>query len=234
MPNDGQKVAFARSMEQFANRKITGAMAALGQSLPASVVSRTGGIVTVKFEIATTPNSPYTLPNIKVPLVGAEFARAPIGAGTKGFVITADAYLGGMSGLGGGVADLSPRGNLSMLVWTPIGNTAWMAAIDDNAYEAYGPNGVNLYNTAKTAILKVTTAECSITPPIGNPFIVNGNLVVTGNIQLAGTIEAQAGGTYAGNITTSGNVIAGSGGADQVGLQTHEHSANNTPPTPGT
>lgn len=37
-----------------------------------------------------------------------------------------------------------------------------------------------------------------------------------------------------GNLTVTGAIIAGSGGADQVGLQTHLHPANNTPPTPGT
>lgn len=36
-----------------------------------------------------------------------------------------------------------------------------------------------------------------------------------------------------GNVTVTGSVIAGFGGADQVGLQTHLHSANNVAPTPG-
>jgi phage gp45-like len=37
-----------------------------------------------------------------------------------------------------------------------------------------------------------------------------------------------------GDVHVTGAVIAGYGGADQVGLQTHEHAANNTPPTAGT
>lgn len=37
-----------------------------------------------------------------------------------------------------------------------------------------------------------------------------------------------------GDLQASGKVIAGFGGADQVGLQTHGHAGNNTPPTPGT
>lgn len=36
-----------------------------------------------------------------------------------------------------------------------------------------------------------------------------------------------------GNVTVTGSVIAGFGGADQVGLQTHKHSANLLPPLPG-
>ena len=234
MPNDAQKSPLARSLEQFTNRKVRGALTQLGQALPASVVSRKDGIVTVKFEIAATPNSPYTLPSIQVPIIGSEFVRLPIQAGTPGMVMTADAYLGGMSGLGGGVADLAPRGNLSMLVWTPLGNTAWTAAIDDNALELYGPNGVILHNTAKTAIIKVTAAENSWTPPAGQTIMLKGNVVIQGNLQLQGSIQNQAGSTYAGNIATSGNVIAGSGGADQVGLQSHTHPNNGQPPTPGT
>ena len=223
MPNDGQKSPLARSLEQFANRKIRGALANLGQSLPASVISRKGGIVTVKFEIASTPNSPYTLPNVTVPIIGSEYVRLPIQPGALGMVMTADAYLGGMACLGGGVADLSPRGNLSMLVWTPIGNIAWQAAIDDNALEAYGPNGVILHNGAKTAIIKVTTTENSWTAPGAAPITLNGNVIVNGSIQLSGNIKSANGGLYAGDIHTSGAIVAGFGSGDQVGLQTHTH-----------
>lgn len=37
-----------------------------------------------------------------------------------------------------------------------------------------------------------------------------------------------------GNITATGSIIAGFGGADQVGLQTHHTASFGTPPTPGT
>lgn len=74
---------------------------------------------------------------------------------------------------------------------------------------------------------------------------VEGNLPVTGALELAGSIEALNGSTYAGNIQTSGDMIAGFGGADQVGLQTHVHvylkptsaptsAANTNSPTAGT
>lgn len=55
--------------------------------------------------------------------------------------------------------------------------------------------------------------------------MVDGN----GNI-----VEMKAGSiAITGNVTITGSVIAGFGGGDQVGLQTHLHTANNTPPTPG-
>lgn len=37
-----------------------------------------------------------------------------------------------------------------------------------------------------------------------------------------------------GNLQVTGSIIGGFGGIDQVGLQTHLHAANNTPPTTGT
>lgn len=37
-----------------------------------------------------------------------------------------------------------------------------------------------------------------------------------------------------GNLQVTGSVIAGFGGVDQVGLQTHVHASNGTPPTAGT
>ena len=40
--------------------------------------------------------------------------------------------------------------------------------------------------------------------------------------------------TVQGDLHATGAVIAGYGGADQVGLQTHGHSASNTAPTAGT
>lgn len=47
-------------------------------------------------------------------------------------------------------------------------------------------------------------------------------------------IVAPGGVTITGNLHVTGTIISGFGGADQVGLQTHEHPGNNTPPTPGT
>jgi hypothetical protein len=37
-----------------------------------------------------------------------------------------------------------------------------------------------------------------------------------------------------GNLQVSGTITAGQGGSDQVGLQTHTHPSNGSPPTPGT
>src|ERR1700743_7474 len=123
MTDNAQKTPFQRSMNRFAEQKALSAIQITGKSLPASVVAVDGSIVTVKFEIqANTSNSPFTLPNVTCPLAGPECIRYPTQSGAKGMVVSADAYLGGMSGLGGGVASLGLQANLSALVFFPFGN----------------------------------------------------------------------------------------------------------------
>ncbi len=232
MSGNAQRTPLARALERFADRKVRGWLDMEGQALPASVVSRKGAIVTVKFEVSAAP---YTLPNVTVPMIGSEYVRLPIGPGTLGWVMTADAYLGGVSGLGGGTADLTHRGNLSMLVWSPIGNKGWSDSENENAVVIYGPDGVIIRNTAKTKSIDLTAATgIVVTLPAGESLTVNGNLIVNGSMQLSGSIQSVTGGTYLGDIQTAGNVTAGVGGADQVGLKTHVHPANGQPPTPGT
>jgi hypothetical protein len=226
------KTPIARTLEQFANRKVHSAINLLGQNLPCTVANVvSSGIVKVNFELT---NVPFTLSQITVPVLAFEYVRYPIQKGCKGGVISFDAYMGGMSGLGGGTADLTPRPNLSNLMFVPSGNSGWSAADDPNAVVIYGPDGAIIRDAGSNIVLKVQTTVAELNLPVGVSFIINGNVIVNGNFQLSGNIESQTGGTYAGNITTTGNVIAGAGGADQVGLQTHGHPGNNQPPTPGT
>jgi len=166
MPNDSQKTPFPRTLERVTLRKANAAIELLGKSLPASIVTVvSSGIVVVKFELT---NIPFTIPNLQVPVMGSEFIRLPLKVGMLGWVISADAYLGGMSGLGGGTADLSQRPGLSNLVWSPIGNTAWTATDDPNAVVIYGPDGVVVRTTDKNRTLKVTSSGASITVQEGD------------------------------------------------------------------
>jgi hypothetical protein len=172
LADQAQKTPIARSLEQFANRKVRGALDLMGQALPASVVTIvSSGIVKVKFELT---NVPFTLPQITVPMIGSEYIRLPIQTGCKGLVIAADAYLGGMSGLGGGTADLTPRPNLSNLVFVPIGNSNWSTADDPNSVVIYGPDGVILRTLDKAA--SITIAETAITLKVGSStFVLNSS-----------------------------------------------------------
>jgi phage gp45-like len=53
-------------------------------------------------------------------------------------------------------------------------------------------------------------------------------------IGLTGNVAQTGNYTLTGNLAVTGSVIAGVGGADQVGLQSHRHPSNNTPPTANT
>ncbi|TKI08338.1 hypothetical protein [Martelella alba] len=156
----GQKTPLALSLNQFSERKILDAIQLLGKSLPAIVVSNDNSIVTVSFQIT----SQFTLPNVTMPLFGPEYVRYPIQPGCKGLVIPSDFYLGGISGLGGGVAGLDTPANLSALVFLPISNTAW-SNVDMDAVTVYGPNGVVLRDESSNTIFTLTPDSITMVSP---------------------------------------------------------------------
>ena len=82
----------------------------------------------------------------------------PTQIGDFGYTAPADGYLGGISGLGGGVATLTRPGNLSALVFTPVSN-ANSAPDDQNAAQVCGPNGAIVRTTSGTASSVVTNQE---------------------------------------------------------------------------
>jgi hypothetical protein len=154
---DHLRTPLAPALTQFAEKIINDAFQLTGKGLPCSVAAVSGSIVTVKFEV----NSQFTLPEVTVPLFGPEYIRYPIQVGDKGAVIPFDAYLGGVSGLGGGVADLTQRANLSTLVCLPVGNKIW-TSVDPNAVTLYGPNGVVLRDTSSNSIVTLTPTSITV------------------------------------------------------------------------
>ena len=226
MFDNSQKIWMGRSLNQLALNKALEVIHQQGRALPCSVTAVSGSIVTVKFEVNS---GKYTLPQVTVPVAGPEYIRCPTQVGDKGIVLPADTYIGNVTGLGGGTPSLSLPGNLSALVFFPVGNKNWSAPDDPNAVCIYGPNGAVIRDAAKTVTLVIKNGAATLT----------GNLIVNGNFQLSGTIEAVGGGTYAGTIQTSGGITAGVGG-DSVTLQHHTHEgvtaggASTDPPTSGT
>jgi hypothetical protein len=164
------------------------------QGLPCHVVNVvSSGIVTIAFDVV---NAPYTFPQVTVPVQTSQYERIPIQVGDKGWAVPADAYLGGASGLGGGTADLTRRGNLTTLAFQPLGNTSW-PVVDLNAYVLNGPNGVTLQDTGAinklvltpTGVALILTAGgVTITVPNGQTLTINGNLVVNGMITVTGDV----------------------------------------------
>lgn len=218
MADNSQVTPLSNTLPEFARRKAADAIQQTGRSLPCSVVSVSGSIVSVKFEV----NSVFTLPNVTVPVAGPEYIRMPIQPGDKGFVIPADAYLGGVSGIGGGTADLTQLANLTTLVFDPIGNRNWKPTSNPNAVVIYGVQGggVSLFPDVRFGPVKFVMTDTG--------FVIVGDMALTGNLSVTGA------------ITATGDITAGFGTADQVGVRTHLHlnvtsgTARSGPPAPGT
>lgn len=218
--SNAQKTHLARTLNQFAERKAAEAIQLTGRALPCSVTAVAGSIVTVKFEVDA---SPFTLPNVTVPMATPEYVRWPVQVGDKGVVLSADTSLATLSGLGAGTPDLALRANLSCLLFIPVSSKSWSTTDDPDALVLYGPDGGVLRSVDKTAVLRVTKAENSWLAPADAPATIKGKLIVEGDLQIRGVIRAEDGSTYVGNITTTGDVIAKFGAA-QVGLSTHTHA----------
>lgn len=160
MSDNAQTTPLAISLNLFAQRRALDAIQQLGKGLPCSIVSAVGQIVTVKFELQTI----NTLPNVTVPTAFSFYQMPPWQPGDKGVVLPADAYLGGISGLGGGTADLSLIGNLSALIFVPVANASWTSP-NPNAHVIQGPQGVILTNQPSTITLMLN----------GNSVVIKGS-----------------------------------------------------------
>ena len=169
MASNAQKTPIARSLNLVAEGRVGQAIQLLGKALPCSVVSVSNSIVTVSFQLT---NIPFTLPNVTVPMFGPEYIRYPTQAGDLGVVFSIDTYLGGISGLGGGVADLSMRANLSSLIFFPVASKNWSAPTDQNKIELYGPNGAILRTQDNTCSVTVSKTGIPITLPAGDTIVI--------------------------------------------------------------
>lgn len=212
MSRNEQKTPLVLTLNALAQRKALDAISLLGKALPASVVAVSGSIVTVKFEVQST----FTLPNVTCPMFGPEYIRYPTRVGDLGAVFPADAYLGGMSGLGGGVADLSLQANLSALVFFPIASKNWSATDNPNALLLYAPDGTILRTIAKDSVLTVATGVIrlkALSIVFDGPVTFENTVTGTG-----GVVDFGSSTIHAGPITSNGKDVG----------STHEHSGVQT------
>jgi hypothetical protein len=232
---------------------VLGQLAQLGQALPAKVVAVEGSIVTVGFLVST----PYTIQNVTMPIAGPEWARAPTQIGDRGVCIPASVYIGGVSGLGGGQATLTPRGNLSTLIFFPVGNVNFSATDNPNSYVLYGPDGVILRDSNSQSKFTLTPTQITANAQEVVIFEVGGiNITVTaagivfnGPTVFNGLVSGRPGGggvvnfgsatlettgpAQVGSVASTGDVVAGA-----ISVQNHVHSGiepggSNTGPAQG-
>lgn len=153
------KTPLGQSFNRIATQVTATAVQQFGRALPCSVVKVTGQIVAVKFEV-NTPG--LTLPGrVAMPIATSFYDWLPVRVGDTGVTMPADVYLGGVSGLGGGTADLTQRANMSALVFVPVAHAAWSVP---NAQQrvVQGPAGALIRDTGAASVINVTTTGITL------------------------------------------------------------------------
>lgn len=216
-----QKLNFARNMGRFTDQSIADGLQRAGQVLPASIVGRSGNMVTVSFELRDTP---YVFPQVTIPIFGPQYIRYPMQVGDRGIVIPADTYIGGVSGQGGGVADLTPPANLSALVFLPISNTEWQE-VNPNVLVMYGPEGVTLRDSGSNSTFLLTPESITIATPNNFKVTVGGTAL---NLTPEGwSLSGINGELTDGGGTTNPALMSQAWAALQQWANTHVHTNGN-------
>lgn len=209
-----QKQNLGNNLNLFADAKINDAIQQLGQSLPCKVIAISGSIVVVDFNVSTG----FNFPLVKMPVLGCEYFRQPLQVGCKGVCISVDARIGVITGIGPIAADdISVPGNLSSLVFVPVGNTGWFAAPGDQSV-IYGQNGVILGTANSDGFtnykIDINNNGISVTMPengamtVGNVTIKN-NQITLGNVTITETDVTVGGISLLSHV--HGGVTTGSG-----------------------
>lgn len=192
MADNARKTHLALYLNQTASGRSNDAIKVLGKNLPLKVVSVNGQIVTVEFQVQ---QSPYTFYQVTMPIHAGIYDWYPVQEGDLGVAVSGDTYLGGISDLGGGTADLSQRANLSTLWFVPISNKNWQPpGGDPNKRILQGPNGVRLQDTNGHTILELDN---------------QGNVTITGTLTISGNLTVNGSTTTVNDINIQGSESGG-------------------------
>jgi hypothetical protein len=139
MAGFGQKFSLAAQQHNFVATKATDNFQNQAKKLPCHVKTvNDDDTVVVTFDVQSDV---FTLPDATYPQAYSSWSREPTQAGDKGYIVPNDVNIGGESGLGGGVANLFQRGNLTTGVFHPISHTD-MPKRDKNQFLVTGgPSG---------------------------------------------------------------------------------------------
>ena len=167
-----------------------------GQAWPCTVAAVDGAIVTVVFEVS----SDFTLPQVTCPIAEPFYIRIPVQVGDQGMVMAASTRLGGVTGLGAGLAPLSEPSNLGGLVFVPLGNKNW-ATIDPNAVVINAPNGAKLRTFDGASIVTIDTDQVKIQQGDVTVEITGGVVTVTADRVVVNATDS----TFNGDVIVNGN-----------------------------
>lgn len=200
MTNSAQKTPLGQSLNRFARTVALAAIQQTGRALPCTVKAVKGAIVTVAFDVQAAPGqAAITIPSVTIPIIGSEYIRLPIQPGCRGMTVAADAYLGGTSGLGGGIATLTQQGNLTALAFVPLGSVNFSQQ-DGDVLVMYGPQGVTLADQSFASKIMLTPSGITLTAG-GKSLTIN-----SAGITLDGLLweSHEHGGVQSGGGKTSG------------------------------
>ena len=212
MKNFSQKIPLAVSLANFTEQAVQEGLSGLGQVYPCTVKSvgldgAGNTVVTVNFEInpVSSTGTKITLPEVTMPIAESKYVRLPVQVGDQGIAIAASVRIGGITGLGAGLAPLAPASNLGALVFLPVSNTAW-TTLDPNAVVISASNGAIIRTDDGKAVVTIADDKITVAYQTIN-FVIDGSKVtINGNLQVNGTINS------------TGDISAGS-----VTMQTHTH-----------
>ena len=163
------RIFLQEDLQAIANRAVHIVMGLVGKSLPCHITAVSGQIVTVAFDLPQ--GAPWILPEITLPVASSPYDYEPYQVGDTGFTVPADAYLGGISGLGGGQATWKRPGNLDALVFVPVGKQSFTAA-NTNARIIQGPDGWIAQTTQGSTPCSIVGNQQGITLTYGSTQIV--------------------------------------------------------------
>lgn len=206
--SQAQKTPLAVGLNNFTQKKIEDFQQTLGQILPCHVIAVDGAIVTIAFDVLA---GNLTIPQVTCPIAESEYIRLPVQVGDKGICMSADTRLGGVTGLGQGLAPLSTAGNLGGLFFVPLGNKNWFS-VNGQYLVMYGPDGVEITTANQDCTLVLNSSGITISLNNGNLTINNGNTTMNGNLTVNGNISST------GNVTNNGKNVG----------STHIHSGVQT------
>lgn len=167
MANNHDKLWVQTRSNQLAIQRAREAIHQLGRALPCRVVAVNGAMVTVAFEVDSTP---WTLPQITIPKTESNWIRMPTQVGDLGITKPADVYIGNVSGVTTTIPSINVKpGNLSALVFEPVSN-ANSPPQDQDAAICQGPNGFVGQTTTGTSS-SVTTDTTGTTVDFGGNTI---------------------------------------------------------------
>ncbi len=227
----GQKIPFSVSITEYIQNRINGSQQQFGLQLPCQVIAVEGAIVTVNFQIDTSDG--FTFPPVKCAIAESTYVRLPVQVGDFGVCISADTRLGGVNGLGKGLAPISMPFNLGALIYVPIGNANW-SDVDPNAVNINAPNGVVLRDTNNNCTVTLTPEGVTVAIGSTNISVSGTEVSITANtIALNGVIQLN--GPVTQGISTHGTsasfigpmTVTNDVTAEGKSLATHVHNVNN-------